>query len=108
MQSVCIKVDESIDHIASGCSKLAQEEYKRKHDNLGKIIHWKLARKYNFEAGDKWYEHEPESLLENEDYNILWDFIIQPYHVIEARRPDLVAVDKKTSCKIIEVYRQQD
>ena len=51
------KADESIDHIVSGCSKVAQKEYKRRHDNLGKIVHWKLARKCNFEAGDKWYEH---------------------------------------------------
>ena len=50
---VCRKVDEIIDHIVSGCSKLAQKEYKRRHDNLGKIVHWKLARKCNFEAGDK-------------------------------------------------------
>ena len=50
---VCRKVDESIDHIVSGYSKLAQKEYKRRHDNLGKIVHWKLARKCNFEAGDK-------------------------------------------------------
>ena len=64
---VCRQVDESIDHIVSGCSKLAQKEYKRRHDNLGKIVHWKLARKCNFEAGDKWYEHEPESVLEDED-----------------------------------------
>ena len=41
---MCRKVDESIDHIASGCSKLVQKEYKRR----------KLARKCNFEAGDKW------------------------------------------------------
>ena len=53
------KVDESINR------KLAQKEYKRRHDNLGKIVHWKLARKCNFEAGDKWYEHEPEIVLEN-------------------------------------------
>ena len=57
---MCRKVDESIDHIVSGCGKLAQKEYKRRHDNLGKIVHWKLARKCNFEAGDKWYEHEPK------------------------------------------------
>ena len=36
---VCRKVDESIDHIVSGCSKLAQKECKRRHDNLGKIVH---------------------------------------------------------------------
>ena len=63
LRRVCRKVDESIDHIVSGCSKLAQKEYKRRHDNLVKIVHWKLARKCNFEAGDKWYEHEPESVL---------------------------------------------
>ena len=68
---VCRKIDESIDHIVSCCSKLAQMECKRRHDNLGKIIHWKLARKCNFEAGDKWYEHEPEDVLENEDHKIL-------------------------------------
>ena len=49
----------------------------------------------NFEAGDKWYEHESESVLQNEDYKILWDFSIQTDHVIEAQRPDLVSVDKK-------------
>ena len=62
------EADESIDHVVSGCSKLVQKEYKIRHDNLGKVIHWKLARKCNFEAGGKWYEHEPESILENEDY----------------------------------------
>ena len=86
------KVDESIDHVVSGCIKLAQKEYKRRHDNLGKC---------NFE--DKWYKHEPESVLENEDYKTLWDFSIQPDHVIEAQRRDLVVVDKKErSCKIID------
>ena len=99
---LCKKADESIDLVVSGCSKLAQKEYKRRHDNLGKIVHWKLARKCNFEAGDKWYEHEPESVLESEDYKILWDFSIQTDHVIEARRPDLVVVDKRRTCKIID------
>ena len=83
---VCTKVDGSIDQIFSGCSKLVQKEYKRRHDNLGKIVDWKLARKCNFEAGDKWYEHEAEKILENEDHKILWDFSIQTDHVIEARR----------------------
>ena len=100
---VCRNVDESIDHIVSGSSKLAQKEYQRRHDNLGKIVHWKLARKCNFEAGDKWYEHESESVLEKEDSKILWDLSIQTDHVLEAPRPDAVVVDKKKrSCKIID------
>ena len=100
---MCKKVDKSIDHLVSGCSKLAQKEYKRRYDNLEKIGHWKLARKCHFEAGDKCYEHETESVLENEDYKALWDFSIQTDHVTEARRPDLVIVDKKKrTCKIID------
>ena len=31
---VCKKEDESIYHIVSGCCKLAQNEYKRRHDSL--------------------------------------------------------------------------
>ena len=89
---VCRKLDESIDHIVSGCSKLAQKEYKRRHDNLGKLVHSKLARECNFEAGDEWYKHEPKSVLENEDYKILWDFSIQTDHAIETWRPDLALV----------------
>ena len=92
------KADESID-VVSGCSKLAKKEHKRMH-NLGKIVHWKLARKCNFEAGDKWYEHEPESLrtkiIKFQYFNIQTD------HVIEARRSDLVVVDKNRTCKIID------
>ena len=96
---MCRKVDESIDHIVSGCSKLAQKEYKRRHDNLGKIIHWKLARKGKSEAGDKWHGHELESVLENEDYKILWDFSIQTDHVIEAQSLDMIVVDKREVVK---------
>ena len=64
---MCRKVDESIDHINSSCIRLAQKKCKRRHNSLENIVHWKLARKCNFETGDKWYEHEPESVLENDD-----------------------------------------
>ena len=62
-----------------------------------------LESVYNFEAGDKWFEHEPEKALENEDYKIFWNFSIHTDHVIEAQRQDFVVFDKKErSCKIID------
>ena len=36
---LCKKADESIDHVVSGCNKLAQKKYKRSHVKLGKIVH---------------------------------------------------------------------
>ena len=39
--------------------------------------------------------HNLESVLENETHKILWDYKIQTDHLISARRPDLVIVNKK-------------
>ena len=37
----------------------------------------------------------PDSVLENEDYKTLWDFSIRTDHEIEARRLDLLVINKK-------------
>ena len=37
----------------------------------------------------------PDSVLENEDYKMLWDFSILTDHEIEARRLDLLVIDQK-------------
>ena len=39
--------------------------------------------------------HNPEPVLGNEILKILLDFAIQTDHLISARQPDLVIVDKK-------------
>jgi len=98
---MCGKADESINHLLSECSKMAQKEYKRRHDWMGKKIHWEVCRNYGLETKAKWYEHEPQAVCENEEYKILWDFSIQTDHVIEARRPDMIIVEKKgNKCQI--------
>ena len=100
---MCGKVDETINHLLCECSKMAQREYKRRHDWLGKRVHWEVCRKLGFETKEKWYEHQPESVYENDDYKVLWDFNIQTDHVIEARRPDLVIINKQDRmCQIVD------
>ena len=82
---------------------LAQREYKRRHDWVGRKIHWGVCRKIGFDVNEKWYKHEPEKVVENDSWKILWDFTIQTDHVIEARRRDMVIIDKtKNECKIID------
>ena len=36
-----------------------------------------------------------QRLWGNEDHNVLWEFIIHTFHVIEAWRPDLVVADRE-------------
>ena len=51
----------------------------------------------------------PESVLENEDYKLLWDFSVRTDHEIVARRSDLVIIDKRDkSCQIIDVAIPED
>ena len=44
---LCGDRDETINHI-SVCSKLAQKEYKARHDWVGKVIHWEMCGKFQF------------------------------------------------------------
>ena len=75
-------------HVVSECSKLAQTEYKGRHDNVARYIHWQLC-------GKRWYEEKLEGVVESENFKILWDFTIQCDRKIEARIPDIVFIDKK-------------
>ena len=43
---LCGDRDETINHIISECSKLAQKEYKARHDWVGKVIHWEMCKKF--------------------------------------------------------------
>ena len=86
------------------CKKLAQKEYRRRHDNVARIVHWKLCGLYQLEQAEKWYEHQPNGVIESDEVKILWDFNIQYNNVIECRRPDIVVVlKKKKECKIIDI-----
>ena len=87
--------DETINHIISECYKLAQKEYKTRHDWVGKGIHRELCKKLKFDHTNKWYMHDPESVLENEIHKLFWDFKIQTDLIIFVRWLDLVIIKKK-------------
>ena len=101
---ICCTRNETTSHIVSECGKLAQKNYKLRHDSVGRYVHWQFCEKLGFNSARLWYEHEQESVVENENFKILWDFIIQCEHMIEARRPDIVVVNEvKKEAMIIDM-----
>ena len=44
---------------------------------------------------NKWYMQNPAAVLENDTHKLLWDFDIQTYHLISARRPDFIVINQK-------------
>ena len=89
---LCGDRDETINHIISECSKLAQRENKARHD---KVVHWEMCRKFQFDHTNKWYMHNPAPVLENATHKLLWDFSIQTDHLIPGRRSDFIIINKK-------------
>ena len=47
--------------------------------------------------------HNPAPVRENKIHKLLWDFDIHTDHLISARRPDLIIINKKKrTCKIVD------
>jgi len=47
---LCCPADGTINHLISSCSYIAQTAYKKRHDEVARFIHWKLAQFYGFEG----------------------------------------------------------
>ena len=100
---MCSRVVERINHIVSEYPKLAQKEYKRRHDWIGRHIHWEICGANGVHVKSKWYEHQSEMVIDNDSCKIVWDFTVQTDHFITARRPGMIFIDKEHhKCQIID------
>ena len=106
---MCGKRNESITHFIGECKKLAQKEYKERHDNIARIVHLELWQKIGLVGEVKWYNHRPASVVENDRVKIFWDFNIQTDHVIHHRRYG-IAMSYKTGrkCHLIDIAVPED
>ena len=66
------------------------------------MIYWESCKKLKFDHTNKWYIHDPESILENKKHKVQWDFDVQTDYLISTRRPDLIIINKKErTCRIV-------
>ena len=105
MCRLCGEREETISHVVAECKMLAQKQYKVwRHDKVAQVIHWKLCQRFGFPLKERWYEHVPERVLENEEVKLLWDFPIQTDHQLDHNKPDIVIHYKqKQECQILDV-----
>ena len=98
---LCGEHRETVQHILSGCKKLAGIEYVRRHDNALRL----LAVKWCVEKGliaeeTKWYKENWErgKVIEKDGIKMSWDWEHRMRTNCVARRPDLTLEDatKKT------------
>ena len=81
---------------------MKQKKYNTKHVLVRTLIHWELCKRLMFEHADKWNMHNPESGVENETHQILYEFLIQAVPPIHARKPDLMFINQEErSCFLV-------
>ena len=92
---VCGKTVESVGHLASGCSGLAQREYRRRHDRMGLRVYWELCRKYGVKCADVWYKEVPDEVRKSDDgkVEVWWDRGVETTQKLEHNRPDVTVLD---------------
>ena len=102
--SMCGERDESITSLITECKNIAQKEYKKRHDNIARIVILELFQKFCLVGEVKWYNRKPASVFGNDRAKILWDFKIQTDHVIQHKRPDIVVLYKtERKCHLIDI-----
>jgi len=101
----CKDREETVAHLTSECSKLAQLEYKNRRDKIAGIVHWSPCEKYGLPRSEQWYRHSAEPVIETEKVKILWDVNIQTDHVIEHRRPDYCSRREGQQDGTVDRYR---
>ena len=63
------------------------------HDNIAKMLHWKLCEKLGFNKAENWYIHKREKVLESENCKVLWNFPIETDKTLENNEPDINVFD---------------
>lgn len=101
---VCGCHEETVSHIVSSCPILAKHEYIRRHDNVARLIHFKICQDLGVEVGKKWYEHIPEPVVNSQNVTVLWDQQIHTDRTITANKPDIVIKDRRNNmCTMVDV-----
>ena len=96
MCRMCGEYAETVGHLVSACSKLAQSEYKRRHDTMGKRVYWEVCGNLGLRRSEKWYEEVPDQVRKSDDGNIevWWDKKVITPTKFDANRPDMVIIDR--------------
>jgi hypothetical protein len=92
---LCNEKEETVDHLVSSCSKIAQTDYKDRLDQVARMIHWNLCNNYNLPAEEQLWHHYPDKIVENEQAKILWDFKIQTDRQIAHNISDITVIEPK-------------
>lgn len=106
---LCHQQEEHVSHIVSGCSVLAPKEYTHRHNRIANYLHWTALRDFGLQVTKRWYDHQPQKIVEGKDFTVMYDVPVNTDRTIGANRPDIIIQDRiKKKCFLIDVAVPND
>lgn len=106
---ICGRFLETVDHITSGCPELAKTEYLHRHNRVASYVHWSICKSQNIQVTERWYEHDPKTVIDTTNTTIIWDMPVHTDREIRANRPDIILKCKDSKrCMLIDISIPND
>ena len=86
---------EAIHHIVSACSVLARTSYIKRHNRIGKYVHFEMCRIRDLPSVASRFDHQLKALVKSDRYRLYWEYSVPTDLKLTANRPDLLLVDYK-------------
>ena len=95
---MCGDYPETVGHLVSACKKMAQTDYKRRHDKMGLRVYWEVCGVYGLKRSERWHLEVPDGVRRSDDgmIEIWWDQKVVTPTKFEANRPDMMIVDRRS------------
>ena len=95
---MCGEHPETVMHLVSGCSKMAQTDYRRRHDKMGLRVYWEVCGLYGLKRSERWHLEVPDGVRKSDDglVEIWWDQTVSTPTKFPSNRPDMMIVDRRS------------
>ena len=95
---MCGDYPETVGHLVSACTKMAQTDYKRRHDKMGLRVYWEVCGVYGLKRSERWHLEVPEGVRRSDDgmIEIWWDQKVITPTPLKHNRPDMMIVDRRS------------
>jgi len=87
---LCSAPVENVDHVVSCCETLARTLYNIRHDNIVRLIHWAICRRFGLSTSREPWRHKLTHYQENTDVQLYWEMSIPTDIRVPHNRPDIV------------------
>jgi hypothetical protein len=92
----CKQGPKSVEHLATHCGRMLNFDYKKRHDEVVRCLHFQYAKMYGLNKNKKLKNYKVQNVISNERVKIKSDVPILTELRVDHNKPDLMIHDLRT------------